>query len=91
MKKAGVVYKITNTITEKAYIGVTTKDNPYKRINDHFRKSNSKNSIISKSIKKHGKENFKVEILLTCFDLDYLSDMGKIFYRKVKHNTAKWI
>jgi hypothetical protein len=34
----GFIYKITNTISNKCYIGETKKSNPYLRWNEHTRK-----------------------------------------------------
>jgi group I intron endonuclease len=62
----GVIYKITNLINGKIYIG-QTKQNPNKRWCSH--KNNSKNkkykniSLISKAIYKYGEENFTFEII----------------------------
>lgn len=62
-KIIGIVYKITNKINNKSYIGCTTKE-LNKRISQH--KSHAK--IRSKyplhmAIKKHGFENFEIDIL----------------------------
>lgn len=56
------VYKITNIKTNKIYIGKTYDVN--KRLNKHFAsaKCNS-NTYLHKSMRKHGKENFKIEML----------------------------
>ena len=66
----GYIYKITNTINKKAYIGVTTQANP------SFRWSNHKSSIrcnrgcplLQKAFKKYGEESFRFEVLIICFD-----------------------
>jgi len=68
----GFIYKITNTITKKCYIGETTKSDPEKRWKEH------KNTIkrgdgcpaLQNSVNKHGIDNFKFEILIICFDED---------------------
>lgn len=66
----GYIYKITNTINKKAYIGVTTQANP------SFRWINHKSSIrcnrgcplLQKAFKKYGEESFRFEVLIICFD-----------------------
>jgi group I intron endonuclease len=68
----GFIYKITNTITKKCYIGETTKSDPEKRWKEH--KSTIKRGVgcpaLQNSVNKHGIDNFKFEILIICFDED---------------------
>jgi len=69
----GFIYKITNTVSKKCYIGETIQD-PEKRWKDH------KNAIkrdggcraLKNAIKKYGINNFKFEVLIICFDEDRL-------------------
>jgi|ERR1035437_3653246 group I intron endonuclease len=60
------IYKITNIINQKIYIGQT--NNPNLRWSQH--KSNAKysrgNQIITKAITKYGSNNFKFEVISTC-------------------------
>lgn len=57
------LYKITNLINGKAYIGQSI--NPRRRFIAHISRANndSDNSPIHSAIKKYGKDNFKFEIL----------------------------
>ena len=56
----GYIYKITNVITNKIYIGQTIR--PYIiRWKEYFQES--KKSAISSDLKIYGKENFKFEVL----------------------------
>jgi hypothetical protein len=62
------IYKITNLINNKIYIGKdTTSDKNYY----------GSGILIKKSIKKYGKENFKKEILEECDTNDKLCDREK--------------
>jgi GIY-YIG catalytic domain len=55
------VYKITNLLNDKIYIGVHKTNDPY----DSYYGSGV---AIKESIKKHGKSNFKKEVLLITED-----------------------
>lgn len=77
MKKVGVIYKITNIIDEKVYIGQTVLDPPEKRIEYHFKPSS--NNVVSRAIKKHGVDCFVSEVILECFDFKYMDEMEVYF------------
>ena len=68
----GFIYKITNTITKKCYIGETTKSDPEKRWYQHKNTIKRGNGCpaLQNSVIKHGIDNFKFEILIICFDED---------------------
>jgi group I intron endonuclease len=68
------IYKITNTLNGKEYIGVSK--NPKLRFTKHCQKPNSsRKSILSNAIHAHGKENFSMQILCQgskeyCYELE---------------------
>jgi group I intron endonuclease len=68
----GYIYKITNTVNNKYYIGVTTQANPNERWSHH--KSAIRADIgcpfLQKAFKKYGEDAFKFEVLIICFDED---------------------
>jgi group I intron endonuclease len=68
----GYLYKITNQITKKCYIGVTTQPTCESRWRKHVNSLNYKEGcpLLKKSMKKHGIDNFTFEILIMCFDDD---------------------
>lgn len=68
------IYKITNLTNNKEYVGQTTKL-PHKRLKFYFFKSQTKHSLISKSIQKYGKENHKFEIIDVARDLETLNKL----------------
>lgn len=72
-----IIYKITNLINNKFYIGQDIKDNP---------KYFDSGKIIIKAIKKYGKENFKKEILEVCTDEKHM-DEREIFWIKELNAT----
>jgi group I intron endonuclease len=58
----GLIYKATNLITNKVYVGLTTKSLS-ERINAHINRGNTEKSVFQKSLKKHGRDNFKFEVI----------------------------
>lgn len=66
----GFIYKITNQISKKCYIGETKKSNPYIRWNEHKRKIEQGIGCpaLQCAVKKYGIDNFTFEILIICFD-----------------------
>lgn len=63
----GKIYKITNKINGKVYIGQTVKSLK-ERFQRHCQSTSSKdkyhlNMVIKKAIKKYGKENFTIELI----------------------------
>lgn len=61
------IYKITNTINQKFYIGFTGQKIPMHRFNQHLSSARSErknNQPIIRAIRKYGEENFSFEILL---------------------------
>jgi group I intron endonuclease len=71
----GYIYKITNTITKKCYIGVTTKENPNDRWMGHKQaiKSGRGCPLLRNAFTKYGETAFKFEVLIICFDEDLYS------------------
>jgi hypothetical protein len=74
--KSFVVYKITNTVNGKIYVGITKQI--IKRIGNHiyyFKNPDSnKNSYLYKALRKYGLENFAIEILEICNSLEELNN-----------------
>lgn len=68
----GYIYKITNKLTGKCYIGETIQKDPQERWRAHINtmKSNKGCPALKDAMKKHGVENFKFEVIIICFDED---------------------
>lgn len=68
----GFIYKITNIISKKFYIGETKKINPELRWNEHKRKIEKGIGCpaLQDAVRKYGIDNFRFEILIICFDED---------------------
>lgn len=76
------IYKITNTINSKVYIGMSTKDN-----DSYF----GSGVIISKAIKKYGKEHFIKEIIETCENIEQLQIREQYwinYYKSILNNNC---
>lgn len=99
-KVQGKIYKITNLVTGKSYIGQTRshrlnhgKYRPFGhlgRFRDHLHEANSnkKNQCryLNSSLLKHGVDNFKCELILTCeiqdldsYEIQYISQYNTKF------------
>ena len=69
----GYVYKITNTVNGKSYIGISIHEPEKDRIQKHL--SGHGNRIIANAVKKYGKEAFVYEVLeANVFD-EFLPDL----------------
>ena len=75
------IYKITNIITQKSYIG-QTKRTIQRRFNSHISEANRNlyDTYLHRSIRKYGKENFIVELIEEC-NRENISDR-EIFWIK---------
>lgn len=89
MKKINTIYKATNKINNKSYIGFDS--NWPKRKDTHFYKSSSNNSIhyhFHKALRKYGFGNFEWKVLLQSENKDYILNKMEPFYIK-KYNSFK--
>ena len=80
----GYVYKITNTVNQKSYIGISIH-NPEKRrgrITDHF--SGRGNRMLTRAIKKYGRDAFIYAILESNVFPELLPDLEKAYIKKFR-------
>jgi group I intron endonuclease len=75
MKQYGIIYKLTNTLNGKAYVGQTTQELS-RRIHSH--KNEKRNRHISNAIHQYGFDNFLVEILVCSFSKEALNEFEAI-------------
>jgi group I intron endonuclease len=68
-QKPSFVYKITNLINGKIYIGITSRSLKT-RMTEHMKPSRSARSRIGAAIKCHGKDAFKMSLILECATFD---------------------
>ena len=84
------IYKLTNTLNNKIYIGLTTEtisERCRKRIAE-AKYRGSRNSYILNAIRKHGSEVFKVEQIDTANSLEELQQK-EIFYIQQYNSTNR--
>lgn len=90
--KLPVIYKITNMINGKVYIGQTVD---FHRRVIEYRTRNPEKSSSSKygimlAIKQYGIDNFRFEIIHTCRSEDELTKMEYYFIEKYKSHDPKY-
>ena len=83
----GIIYKITNLINNKVYIGQTSQT-PSARWSDHKKNFNSlqDNMAIHKAMLKYGEKNFSFELIEEC-ENSLLSEREQYWIQK--YNTYK--
>jgi len=82
----GYIYKITNTVNGKCYIGVTTETNPNERWSNHKSaiRANIGCPLLQKAFKKYGEKSFIFEVLIICFNEDVFKFENEYI---IKHNS----
>lgn len=78
----GIIYKTTNLINGKWYIGKDELNNP---------KYIGSGMLLTKAVQKYGKENFKKEILAEAGTRAALSQLEELFIKKYKCNKRSII
>lgn len=68
----GYIYKITNTINNKLYVGCTIQDDVQYRWDSHKRlaKKDKGCTALKDAFKKYGIDKFKFEVIIICFNKD---------------------
>lgn len=75
------VYKISNNINDKVYIGVTTRTIE-ERFAEHKYRIEERNSIhLYQAMKKYGKENFKIELIDTANSKEEMFEKEKYYIK----------
>lgn len=76
----GLIYKITNNINDKVYIGQTWRDLDI-RFNEHKRRAD--NSLkLKNAFNKYDRKNFNIECLTVCYIQETLDFYETLFIRK---------
>lgn len=89
-----IIYKATNLINDKIYIGLTTKSLEH-RVSVHKKDSKRINTYFYQAIRKYGFENFKWEVVDTATTMEeleekerhYIKLYGSFDNKEVGYNT----
>ena len=85
-QQTGVIYKITCLVSGKIYVG-RTKQKLEKRMTQHRHESKKGSPGLGAAIRKHGWENFSVEILETC-PVEQLNEREIFWIAKLNANGS---
>lgn len=80
------LYRITNTVNSKVYIGWTSR-NPDIRFGEHQKRNKAP---INHAIKKYGVENFRFEILYQSTDYEHSRTMESVFIQDHNSLIDQW-
>lgn len=87
----GIVYKVTNIINSKIYIGQTTQKLSMRKWSHESRSlKNSDNMPLHKAISKYSKDNFLWEILEKCDSKEELDEMEFHYITSYKSTIRKF-
>lgn len=83
------VYKITNNVNNWVYVGITTRE-PKKRWAEHLRGAKSKKRRLYNGMRKHGVENFNMEVIAILKDLKSLNPLYELEKNYIKSFNSYW-
>lgn len=81
------IYKITNCVNGKIYIGYTEKS-PQERFAGHLAEARRPRSPLQKALKKYGKDCFTVEAIFQHHDKDYVLNDREQYFIETYENTV---
>lgn len=85
-----IIYKITNTINSKIYIGQTIKKLS-ERIHGHLADvKRNRNTKIARAIRKYGFENFNFEVIDYALFQEQLNELEKKYIKLFNSNTNQF-
>lgn len=85
------IYKITNVINNKIYIGQTSQVKFYERFNRHL--SNARCNLegfLYNAIRKYGHENFNFELIYCCLDQTICNELEIHFINQFQSTNKKF-
>lgn len=89
-KKRGYIYKITNLLNRKIYIGYTQLETIQKRFEGHIENAETGDTALGNAIRKYGSENFKIEKVCSgIMTIEKLKDLEIYFIKKFESKDPK--
>lgn len=84
-----IIYKITNIINNKVYIGLTT-ESLQARWKNHLQQAKKNKKPLYYSIRKYGIENFSVEIIDEAKTIEELGELERFYIQKYNSTNPKY-
>lgn len=84
------LYRITNKIDGKKYIGITTRQDPRRRWSEHkctAQRGRGRTVVLMNAIRKHGVDNFEFEVIETFENISLEELLEKESAMIIKENT----
>jgi group I intron endonuclease len=78
------IYKITNLVNGKIYIGQTSKTAEQRFVKHKLNAKNGLDTYLYRAIRKHGEDHFVIESIFITFDMDAADFYEKHFIRECK-------
>ena len=85
----GYVYKITNTVNNKSYIGISIHEPTQGRIKEHL--AGRGNRYLANAIKKYGKDAFTYDILEANVFPELLPDLEVAYIANFNTVASSWV
>jgi group I intron endonuclease len=86
--RTGCVYKFTNKVNGKVYIGKTIDFKRRKK--EHRRSAKNPKHYFGRALRKHGFDNFEIEILIDNISEDKMNELETEFIQVHKSNNRKF-
>jgi len=86
--RKGKIYKITNIITKKIYVGQTIQSLKVRFRRHKNDAKNGKKGFLFNSIRKHGISKFKIKLIELC-DVQLLDDRESFYISRYKSTSSK--
>jgi GIY-YIG catalytic domain. len=83
-----IIYKATNKVNGKIYIGQTIKTLD-RRIKGHINDSRNGGNRFKNAIKKYGRENFKWEVIEECQTIEQLNEREEYWIRELNSTNIE--